>query len=130
MPSQKSTWRWIDLSPQVAVANTNVLVEKPVPFAGVIKEAWLVINTILTTGGGVAALAKSSTNILSATNVNLGSHTTPDVTAATPKSLTLSTSTMDLKVATTDVLKATFTLTTAAITNAIGCLVAIEPDFT
>ncbi len=124
MPTPRSSWVYVDLSPSIAVANTAVLVAKPSPVAGTIKEVWVGINTVLTTGGGVVAVAKGAANILSATNVDLQS----GVTAATPAKATLTTAQSTLKVAAGDLLKATWTLTTAAITNAATCLVAVEPD--
>lgn len=125
MPTQRSSWVYVDLSPQVAVANTNWLVAKPAPVTGTIKEVWLGINTLLTTGGGIVAVSKNSLNILSATNVDLQA----DLTAATPESQTLAANAATLRVvAGTDMLKAAWTLTTAAITNAASCIIAIEPD--
>lgn len=128
MPTPRSSWVWVDLSPTIAVANNDRLVAKPVPCAGTIKEIWLSINTLLTTGGGVVAIAKNAVNVLSATNVNIGSAAAPDVTAATPLSCTLTTQKTSLRVSTSDMLKATWTLTTLASTNSVACLVAIEPD--
>lgn len=124
MPTLRSSWVYVDLSPTISVANNDRLVVKPVPVAGTVKEVWVSVNTAVTTGGGLVAVAKGSTNLLSATNVDLQA----DLSAATPSSRTLTTNTASLKVATTDVLKATWTLTTIASTNSVGCLVAIEPD--
>lgn len=128
MPTPRSAWRWVDLSPSIAVANTDVLVAKPAVCTGTIKEVWVGINTVLTTGGGTLAVAKGSATILSSSTYNLGAAATPDLVAATPESATLTTATSTLKVAQGDLLKATWVLTTAAITNAASCLVAIEPD--
>lgn len=124
MPSPKSAWVPVDLSPSIAVANTNVLVAKPAPMSGIVREVWVGINTALTTGGGVVAVARGSDNLLSATNVDLQS----GVTAAAPAKQTLTTNAASKRVAAGDLLKATWTLTTAAITNAASCLVLIEPD--
>jgi len=128
MPTPRSAWHWLDLSPDIAVANTAELVGKPSPVAGTIREVWIAINTVLTTGGGVLALAKGGVNILSSTNYNLGAAATPDLVAATPESATLTTAQKSLRVAAGDWFTATWTLTTAAVTNAAAVLVGIEPD--
>lgn len=128
MPTTRGAWVWVDLSPSIAVANTDVLVAKPAPVAGTIKSVWVGINTVLTTGGGTLAVKKAGVNILSSATYNLGAAATPDLVAATPELGTLTTATGTLKVAAGDLLSATWVLTTAAITNAASCFVAIEPD--
>lgn len=127
-PTPRSAWHWVDLSPDIAVANTNEIVAKPAGVAGTIKEIWVGINTILTTGGGTVAVAKGAVNVLSSTTYNLGAAATPDLVAATPESATLTTAPTSLEVAAASWLKATWTLTTAAVSNAAALLVAIEPD--
>lgn len=135
MASPKSAWRIVDLSPALAVANQSQLVLKPAPCAGRIVEIWVDINTLLTTGGGTLALAKGAANILSTTSINLQA----DLTAATAKKYVKTPNTASgesylaqndgtLRVAAGDALKATWTLTTVAVTNGASCLVVIEPD--
>ena len=126
MPTQRSSWIWVDLSPTIAVANQNQTIVKPAPVAGTIKEVWIGINTILTTGGGTLAVANGSANVLSSTNYNLGS--AGDLAAGVHEAATLNTNTANLRVAAGGQLKATWVLTTAAITNGAACLVALEPD--
>ena len=129
MPTINSAWVYVDLSPKIAVANTNEIIAKPAGVAGTIKQIWIGINTVLTTGGGIVAVAKGSTNVLSSPTYNLGAAATPDLVAATPELATLAANANSLKVAATDWLKATWTLTTAAITNAAACIVVVEPDY-
>lgn len=128
MATPRAAWRYVDLSADVGTANNDRLVLKPAPCAGTIKECWVGINTVLTTGGGTLAVAKAGVNILSSTTYNLGDGATPDLVAATPEKATLTTKESTLKVAAGDALTATWVLTTAASTNAVCCLVAIEPD--
>ena len=116
MASLKNSWVWVDLSPFPSAANASCLVAKPCPVEGTIKEVWMSINTLLAAGGGIAALSKNALNILSAASVDFET----DLTAATSESQVLSTNNASLKVLTTDTLKATYTLTTIAITNGIG----------
>jgi hypothetical protein len=108
----------------MAVANQSEIVIKAAPCNGVIKQARVAINTKLTTGGGTLALAKGSVNILSATNVDLQA----DLANATSELVDLSANEQDLKVTAGDLLKATWTLTTNAVTNAALCEIAIEPS--
>lgn len=124
MPSPKGAWVYVDLSPDMAVANQSEIVLKAAPVSGVIKQVRVAINTLLTTGGGTLALAKGGVNILSATSVDLQA----DLVAATSETETLTTTDQDLKVTEGDMLKATWTLTTNAVTNAAFCVVAIEPS--
>ena len=128
MPTPQSAWVWVDLSPKIAVANTNELVIKAAPLAGTIQSCLIGINTILTTGGGTVAVAKAGASIISSSTYNLGAAATPDLVAQTIEAATLTTAPTTLKVAANDLLSATWTLTTAAITNAACLLVAIEPD--
>jgi hypothetical protein len=125
MPTQKSAWVYVDLSPNIAVANTDEIKVAASPVAGTIKEVWIGINTLLTTSGGTLAVANGSANVLSSTTYNLGA--AGDLVAATPESATLNTGTKNLEVSAGSLLKATWVLTTAAITNAATCIVAIEP---
>lgn len=128
MSTPRSAWRWVDLSVSPAVANQAQLVIKPSPCAGTIKEVWIGINTVLTTGGGTLAVAKAGASIISSSTYNLGAAATPDLVAQTCESATLTTAGSTLKVAQGDLLSATWTLTTAAVTNAATCMIAIEPD--
>lgn len=124
MPSPRGSWKYVDLSPDMAVANQSEIVIKAAPCNGVIKEVRVAINTLLATGAGTLALAKGSVNILKGTNVDLQA----DLVAATSELVELSATGQDLKVTKGDILKATWTLTTAAITNAALCEIAIEPS--
>lgn len=128
MPTPSGATIWVDLSPTVAVANQSQLIAKPAPVAGTIKTVWVGINTILTTGGGILAVAKAGANVLSSASYNLGAAETPDLVAATPEAATLTTAPTTLRVAAGNLLAATWTLTTIAVTNAAMCLVGIEPD--
>lgn len=124
MPTPRSAWLWLDLSPDMAVANTDELVIAAVPVAGTIKSVSICINTLLGAGGGTLAIAKGSANILSSATYNIGA---TDLVAATPEFATLTTAGSTLKVAAGDLIKATWVLTTCAVTNAAQVLVAIEP---
>jgi hypothetical protein len=128
MPTPRGSWIWVDLSPAVAVANLDQLIAKPAPVAGTIVSCWVGANAILTTGGGTLAVKKAGVTILSSATYNLGAAATPDLVAATPELATLTTAKSTLKVAAGDLLSATWVLTTAAVTNALMCMVAIEPD--
>jgi hypothetical protein len=127
MPTVRSGWVLIDMSPTVAVANQNQLVTKPCPVEGVVREVWMSINTRVTTGGGIVTVHKNAVNLLSATNVQLASAATDVLASGTAASLTLSTYTKNLEVSTTDTFKALWTLTTVAITNGVGCTIVVEP---
>jgi hypothetical protein len=124
MPTPRSAWIWLDLSPDIAVANTDEIIIKAVPVAGTIKSVSIAINTLLGAGGGTLALAKGAANVLSSATYNIGA---TDLVAATPEFATLTTAGSTLVVAAGDLLKATWTMTTAAVTNAASLLVAIEP---
>lgn len=124
MPTLHGSWIWVDMSPFTSAANANVYVIKPVPVAGTIKEVRMSMVEALATGGGIMTLHKNTVNILSSASLNLEA----DFASLTAESEVLTTNAASLKVTTADSLKALFTLTTFAITNAIGCLVAIEPD--
>lgn len=128
MPTPQSAWVWVDLSPTVTVANNDRLVAKPAPVAGTIKKCIIGINTRVTTGGGVVLVSKNSVNILSAANQEIASAAAASLADATPAEIALTTQATSLKVSVGDMLKATWTLTTVASTNAVCCLVAIEPD--
>lgn len=123
MPSPKGAWKYVDLSPDMAVANQSEIVIKAAPCDGVIKQVRVAINTTLATGGGTLAVAKGSVNILKETNVDLQA----DLANATSELVDLSETEQDLKVTEGDLLKATWTLTTNAVTNAALCEIAIEP---
>jgi hypothetical protein len=126
MASLKNSWLWLDLSPHPAADDSSNLVCRPVPCEGRIAEVWLSINTVLTTGGGIVTVHKNAINILSATNVDLQS----DLTGGTAESQVLTTANATLKVLTTDTIRVGWTLTTSvAATDALGCLVAIEPSY-
>ena len=109
----------------MAVANQNQTIVKPAPVAGTIKEVWIGINTLLTTSGGTLAVANGTANVLSSATYNLGN--AGDLAAGVHESATLTTNTAALKVAAGDQIKATWVLTTAAITIGAACLVALEP---
>jgi hypothetical protein len=126
MPTLNSSWVYVDLSPTIGIADHAYLITKPVPVEGTVKQVWLSINTVLAAAAGVVAISKNAVNLLSATNVDLATGLTGGVAA----SQTLSTTAASLKVLTTDTLKATWTLTTVAVTDSMGCLVAIEPSAT
>lgn len=128
MPTPEGSMKWVDLGISVPVANVDKIVIQPAPVAGTIKSIWVGINTVLTTAGGTLAVAKGSANLLSAATYALGAAETPDLVAATPELAVLTTVSGNLKVAAGDLLKATWVLTTAAVTNAGICLVGIEPD--
>lgn len=112
------------MSPQPSAADTAVTVCKPAPCAGTIKAVRVVQKTLGAAASASFTLDKSGVNILSATSIN----NQADLVAATPKDATLTTNTAALKVATTDYLDAVYTLTTCALTSAIGVWIAIEPD--
>lgn len=128
MPTLRGAWIWVDLSPTLTVANLDQLVARPAPVPGVIVSCWVGANAVLTTGGGTLAVKKAGVNVLSSATYNLGAAATPDLVAATPELATLTTAKSTLKVAAGDLLSATWVLTTAAVTNALMCMVAIEPD--
>lgn len=125
MPTLRSAWVWVDMSPANSVANLNSTVCKPVPVAGTIKKVRVGQLLKGAAASGTFVLSKSGVNILSAASTDLyGDYTT----AAVAQDLVLTTKESTLKVATTDTLNALYTLTTCAITSAIGLYVAIEPD--
>lgn len=126
MPSLRSAWEPFDLGCRAAAYSNGdtVKVQVPVPFAGTIKEVWVGALTTVTTGGGIVALAKGSTNILSASNVDLQS----GLTAGTAALQTLAANGQTLKVAAGDILSALWTLTTVGSFDGGACRVYIEPD--
>lgn len=124
MPTLRSAWVWVDMSPHTSAANTDTVVIKPVPVAGTIREVHFAIVSNLATGGGIMTLHKNAVNILSSTNIDLEA----DLGDAVAETNVLTTNNSALEVTTTDCLRAGYTLTTLACTdNAIGVLVAIEP---
>ena len=125
MPTTRSSWIWVDMSPANSVANLTQSVCKPVPAAGTIKNVRVGQLLKGAAGSGIFVLSKSGVNILSAASTDLYADY---ATAAVAQDLVLTTKDSSLKVATTDTLNALYTLTTCAITSAIGVYVAIEPD--
>jgi hypothetical protein len=127
MPTTRGAYEWVDLSYMPFVANTNRIVSRPAPCAGTIKSVLIGVKTLLTTGGGILAVAKGSASILSSASYNIGA--AGDLVADTFEAATLTTAPTTLRVAAYDTLNATWTLTTAASTHSpFVCLIAIEPD--
>ena len=85
MPTPKGAWYWLDLSPYTTAADVSTVTVKGVPVAGTIKSIQVAVNAVLTTGGGIVALAKGSVNVLSSASYNLGAAATPDLVAAAPR---------------------------------------------
>lgn len=125
MPTPRSAWIPVDLGlgmDNADIANGDVVVvARPACHAGTIREVWVVADALPT--AGTVAFAKGSTNILSDTNVNLAS-----LTADTAAAQTLSTNAQALRVAETDMLKATWTFTTIGSGDGFGAIVWVEPD--
>lgn len=124
MPTPRGHRVWVDMSPQLSAADTAVTVVKPVPVAGTIKVVRVVQKTLGAAASGTWVLSKNTVNILSAASID----SQADLVAATPEDVTLTTNSATLKVVTTDMLNAVYTLTTCALTSAIGVYVGIEPD--
>lgn len=122
MPGPRSSW--IPLSLGYSGTATGY-VEAAVPVPGVIKEVWVGSNVLMTAGN--VAVAKGSANILSAPSVNLAA-SGGDVTAGTAASQTLATASTTQRVAAGDILKATWTVTTAGSFVCGSCIVWVEPD--
>jgi len=120
MPGPRTSWLVFDLNLQGA---TTATVETVIPFAGLIQEVWVGTAVIPTTG--TLAIAKAGTNILSATNVNLAA-----LAAGVGASQTLATANTTKRVAAGNVLKATWTISSAGSFVGGSCHVFIEPDLT
>jgi hypothetical protein len=124
MPSPRSARVWVDLSPFQSAANDTVTVCKPVPEAGTIAVVRVVQNLLGAAASGTWTIGKGAVNILSAASVD----SQADLVAGTAEDLVLTTAGSSLRVTTTDYLKAVYTLTTCALTSAIGVYVGIDPD--
>ena len=118
MTVPKKHWIAVDLS---FSGTTTGKIEAVAGVAG--RVVLVVCGTNVKPTTGTLALAKGTTNILSATNVNLAS-----LTNGTAAEQTISTVTKNITVAATDVFKATWTLTSAGSFVAGACKVYIEPD--
>lgn len=91
-------------------------------FAGTVVGIRVIMPVLPT--AATLAIAKGTTNLLTATNLDLAA----DIVAATVKTATLSTSNLALKFAATDYFSATWTLTTVGSMTGAGCTVIVEPD--
>lgn len=122
MPGPLSTWVAYDLSLPAAATGYK---EAVVRAAGTVKEVWVGSNVLMTAGN--VAVAKGSTNLLAETNVDLAA-SGGDVAAGVGEAITLATGNAALRVAAGDILKATWTVTTAGNFVAGSCIVWVEPD--
>jgi hypothetical protein len=118
---------------ETMLADTNVVrVLAPVIAAGVVKEVWVGLTVIPTTGNvAIAKSAATNVNLLTATNVDMASATTTLV-AHVAASQTLGTGVQNMRVAAGDMLSAVWTLTNittgGGVPNTFNCTVITEPD--
>ena len=125
MPSLRSAWVWVDMSPPMDSDDTAQNVVRPIPCAGTIKTVRVVQQALGAAGSASFVLSNTGVNVLSAASCSCAT----DLTAATPEDLVLTTQTGSLQVVTTGYLNAVYTLTTCSYsTSAIGVRVAIEPS--
>ncbi len=122
MPGLRTSWIALDLGYS---GTTTGYREAAVPVNGTIMEAWAGSNVLPT--AGTLAVAKGSTNILASTNINLAS-SGGNLTAGVASSLALATANSARRVSAGDVLKATWTITTAGSFVGGSCIVFVEPD--
>jgi hypothetical protein len=136
MSSPKSGWREYDLGIKIVetkLADTDVVrVCVPVGKAGLVKEVWVGLTVIPTTGNvAIAKSAATNVNLLTATNVDMASATTTLV-AFTAANQTLAAGVADLRVAAGDMLTAVWTLTNittgGGVPNVFACTICIEHD--
>jgi hypothetical protein len=124
MPSPRNTWVPVSLGLQGASTAAR---EGTAGMSGVIKQ--ITAGTAVLPTAGTLALAKVagsvSTNVLKETNEDLAA-----LTAGVAKNLTLAEANETLRVKATDILKATWTVTTAGSFVGGSCVVWIEPDNT
>lgn len=124
MPTPRSSWVWVDMSPHLSAANATCTISQPVPVKGRIVCVRAGQKLLGAAASNSFTLAKGSANILSAASVD----PTASFVAGVAEDLVLTTNEGTLKVATTDMLHAVYTLTTCALTSAIGVYLAIEPE--
>src|SRR5574343_341582 len=131
MPTMHGARYAIDLSikaDEVDLADNDVVVVGGiVPWAGTVKEIWVGLSILPTTG--TLAVAKAGTTLLSAATTDLSSSTV--YTAHTASQMTLTSSNPIKKVAAGDILTATWTLTDSTVAGADDlflCTVIVEPD--
>ena len=121
-----ANWYKVNLSlgmDNADLANADaVIVAGICPLPGTIKQVW--VGGIVLPTAGTCALAKGSTNILTATNVNLASGISVGVAA----SQTLAAGAGALRVAAGNMLTATWTFGTIGTGDGFAAEVWIEPD--
>lgn len=132
MPTPRSRWVAIDLSPKMDNAeygNGDVVhVTWPIPWDGIIQEAWYAVGDMF--DGGHLQLHKfvssaSSVNLLTTANVSISSNV---ISANTASMLTLSANTQQRRVAPGQVLKAIWTITSVGTGDGLSCVVWVEPS--
>ena len=130
MTTPRSGWVPFDLSCHMDIsadiANGDVVICcAPLPFAGTVKEIWAVADILPTSGTLTVqkAVGTVDASLLAATlTINTG------LTANVAAKLTLATTPVDLRVAATNMLRATWTFTTIGSGEGFGCTVWVEPD--
>lgn len=140
MPTPRGAWYSIDLSikqDEVDLSNGEVVVVGGIcPWAGTVKEVWVGLSILPTTGtlavaksNQVGGTAGTAVSLISAATTDLSSATV--YTVHTASQMTLSSSTEVLKVAAGDILTATWTLTSITVAGADDlflCTVLVEPN--
>jgi hypothetical protein len=136
MASLRSGWQFYDLGikcTETLLADTNVVRTcVPVTGAGLIKEVWVGLTVIPTTGNvAIGKSASTNVNVLTATNVDMAAATTTLV-AFTAAKQTLAATNGPLRVAAGDMLTAVWTLTDittgGGVPNVFACTIVVEPD--
>jgi hypothetical protein len=139
MPTPRGSWYLIDLSikeDEADLADNDVVVVGGIcPWAGEVKEVWVGLSILPTTGtlavyksNQVSGTAGTPVTLLSAATTDLSSATV--YTVHTASKMTLTTSTESLQVAAGDILYATWTLTDITVAGADDlflCTVIVEP---
>ena len=124
MPSPRNTWVPVVLGLQGASTATR---EGTAGMSGVIRQ--ITAGAAVLPTAGTLALAKisgsASSNVLKETNLDLTT-----LSAGVAKDLTLAEASETLRVKASDILKATWTVTTAGSFVGGSCVAWIEPDNT
>ena len=137
MPTPMGSWYDIDLGikqDEDDAANAEVVITGGcVPWAGTVKEIWVGLNVVLTTGTlAVVKCASTDISLLAAATANLASTTTfPAATLFKGVKMALTTETTALHVNAGDMIRATWTITSftaQTIDQTFTCLVRIEPE--
>lgn len=118
--SEKGSRQYLRCKPPI-VSGLSLIA---VPFAGQLKEAWLVVDAAPDEATFALAKRPDNHNLQSAATINM----TTALTAYTPLALTLATVALTCHLAAGDTIEATTAVTTTGSMTSIQLVVGIDPD--